>query len=50
MKDYGSTTYGDRIADVYDDWPGHPTDADQVRCFAGVAARLRPGGRCRLRP
>jgi SAM-dependent methyltransferase len=35
--DYGPSTYGDRIADAYDDWPGLPDDAAQAAEFlAGV--------------
>jgi SAM-dependent methyltransferase len=37
---YEASTYGDRIADVYDEWPGVPTDTDRVVAFlADVAAR-----------
>jgi SAM-dependent methyltransferase len=37
-EEYGPSTYGDRIADVYDDWFGLPTDTEQaVEFLAGVA-------------
>jgi len=36
--EYGPSTYGDRIAGVYDEWFGLPTDTDQaVEFLAGVA-------------
>ncbi len=35
--EYGPSTYGDRIAGVYDDWFGLPTDTDQaVEFLAGM--------------
>jgi SAM-dependent methyltransferase len=38
MADYVPSTYGDRIADVYDSWPGTPTDTEQAVSFlAGLA-------------
>jgi SAM-dependent methyltransferase len=37
-EEYGPSTYGDRIAGVYDEWFRLPTDADQaVEFLAGVA-------------
>jgi SAM-dependent methyltransferase len=36
--DYGASTYGERIAGVYDEWFGLPTDTDQaVEFLAGLA-------------
>jgi 16S rRNA A1518/A1519 N6-dimethyltransferase RsmA/KsgA/DIM1 with predicted DNA glycosylase/AP lyase activity len=36
--EYGASTYGARIADVYDEWFGLPTDTDQaVEFLAGMA-------------
>jgi len=36
--EYGPSTYGDRIAGVYDEWFGLPTDTDQaVEFLAGMA-------------
>jgi SAM-dependent methyltransferase len=38
MDDYGSATYGDRIADVYDQWEGVPADSEEAAGFlAGLA-------------
>jgi SAM-dependent methyltransferase len=35
---YDAATYGDRMADFYDELPTHPTDADAaVRCLADLA-------------
>jgi SAM-dependent methyltransferase len=33
MEDYGAATYGDRIADVYDQWEILPTDTDEAVAF-----------------
>lgn len=33
MEDYGAATYGDRIADVYDQWETLPTDTDEAVAF-----------------
>jgi SAM-dependent methyltransferase len=40
---YEPSTYGDRFADVYDDWYGDVTDVDAT--VARVAALAGPGGR-----
>jgi hypothetical protein len=38
QDEYGPSTYGDRIADVYDGWPSVPTDTDEAVDFlAGLA-------------
>lgn len=38
MHEYEATTYGDRIADVYDEWPALPADAGAaVDCLASLA-------------
>lgn len=42
MSDYGPATYGDRIADVYDEWYGQLGDAPTV---AAALADLAHGGR-----
>lgn len=42
MEGYDASTYGERFADVYDDWYGGLTDTDA--CVAEVA-RLAAGGR-----
>src|SRR5947199_5192454 len=40
MDGYGPTTYGDGIADTYDDWYGAPADTSAaVRCLATLAER-----------
>ena len=37
---YEASTYGDRIADVYDEWPGVPKSTDRAVAFlADVAGR-----------
>ncbi|MCU1356681.1 MAG: putative methyltransferase [Acidimicrobiales bacterium] len=41
MEGYDATTYGDRFADVYDDWYGDLTDADA--CVALVAELAAEG-------
>ncbi len=38
MNDYGPATYGDRIADVYDDLPGVPGDTDAAVAFLAELA------------
>ena len=38
MEDYGSATYGDRIADVYDSWAGVPADSDDAVAFLAERA------------
>jgi SAM-dependent methyltransferase len=40
-EEYGPATYGDRIADVYDEWFSVPTDADEAADFL---AELAGGG------
>jgi SAM-dependent methyltransferase len=42
MDGYDASTYGDRFADVYDDWYGDLTDTDA--CVAAVATLAGPGG------
>lgn len=42
MEGYDASTYGDRFADVYDDWYGALTDADA--CADHVAARVEEAG------
>lgn len=48
MEGYGPSTYGDRFADVYDDWYEHVSDAeatvDRVAALAGGGAVLELGG------
>ena len=39
MKDYGISTYGDRIADVYDEWYSDHDPADAVETLAELAGR-----------
>ena len=41
MEGYDSSTYGDRFADVYDDWYGDVTDAEA--CATRIAALARGG-------
>ncbi len=43
MDGYGPSTYGDRFADVYDDWYADVSDVDAT--VARVAALAGPGGR-----
>jgi SAM-dependent methyltransferase len=38
MDDYGSATYGDRIADVYDEWQGVPADTEEAVEFLAELA------------
>jgi len=38
MEQYGSATYGDHIAEVYDDWEGVPTDSDDAVAFLAERA------------
>jgi len=40
--DYGPATYGDRIADVYDEWFAMPADAEQAVEFLASVAGLGP--------
>jgi hypothetical protein len=40
---YDEATYGDRIADTYDDWYGHTDDLDD--CVARLAELAEPAGR-----
>lgn len=42
MEGYEPSTYGDRFADVYDDWYGHVTDADA--CTARLASLVGEAG------
>ncbi|MDQ3785519.1 MAG: class I SAM-dependent methyltransferase [Actinomycetota bacterium] len=42
MDEYNASTYGDRIADVYDDWYGELFDTDGA---VDLLARLADGGR-----
>lgn len=38
QDEYGPATYGDRIAEVYDEWHAVPTDTDEAVDFlAGLA-------------
>jgi hypothetical protein len=40
MAEYDASTYGERIADVYDDWPSVPANAEAVaERLAGLAGR-----------
>ena len=43
MDGYGPSTYGDRFADVYDDWYADVSDVDAT--VGRVAALAGPGGR-----
>ncbi|HZD00582.1 MAG TPA: class I SAM-dependent methyltransferase [Actinomycetes bacterium] len=38
MEEYGSATYGDHIAEVYDQWGGTPTDTDDAVAFLAERA------------
>lgn len=38
MDDYGPSTYGDRIADVYDEWPRYPHDEEEAAEFLASVA------------
>ena len=38
MEGYDASTYGDRFADVYDDWYREVTDADACVAAAGGAS------------
>jgi len=38
MEGYGSATYGDHIAPVYDEWEGVPADSDQAVAFLAERA------------
>jgi SAM-dependent methyltransferase len=42
MGDYESSTYGDRIADVYDQWPALPTDEKEAVDFLAPLAGSGP--------
>jgi SAM-dependent methyltransferase len=42
MSEYGPSTYGDLIADVYDSWYALPTDADQAVEFLASLAGSGP--------
>jgi SAM-dependent methyltransferase len=42
MDDYTASTYGDRIADVYDEWQGMPQDAEEAAAF--LASVIPEGG------
>jgi SAM-dependent methyltransferase len=42
MQDYGSATYGDHIADVYDQWGGAPDDTDEAVAFLAGRAGAGP--------
>ena len=44
MEGYTAATYGDRFADVYDDWYGDVSDVDGTVAFVAERAR-RAGGR-----
>lgn len=39
---YQASTYGDRIADVYDEWPGVPTNTDRAVAFLAELAGRGP--------
>jgi SAM-dependent methyltransferase len=43
MRDYGIATFGDRLADVYDEWSGVLTDADVAAEFLAGLAGDGPG-------
>jgi SAM-dependent methyltransferase len=38
MEEFGSATYGDHIAEVYDQWGGFPTDTDDAVAFLAERA------------
>jgi SAM-dependent methyltransferase len=38
MENYGSATYGDHIAELYDQWEGAPTDSDDAVAFLAERA------------
>jgi hypothetical protein len=41
MAEYDASAYGDRIADVYDDWPALPANAEAVaERLAALAGRV----------
>jgi hypothetical protein len=40
--EYSPSTYGDRIADVYDAWPAVPTDAEEAAAFLAELAGEGP--------
>lgn len=42
MPDYDPATYGDRMADVYDEWSGIPGDAEDAVSFLGELAGSGP--------
>ncbi|GGW28125.1 class I SAM-dependent methyltransferase [Streptomyces caelestis] len=45
MRNYDETTYGDQIADVYDEWPGDagpPPDGREAALFVAALAAARP--------
>ncbi|HZD69141.1 MAG TPA: class I SAM-dependent methyltransferase [Actinomycetes bacterium] len=42
MEEYGSATYGDRIAEVYDDWSGVPADSEEAAAFLAERAADGP--------
>ena len=42
MPDYDPATYGDRMAEVYDEWFGLPEDADDAASFLGELAGSGP--------
>jgi SAM-dependent methyltransferase len=44
MEGYGSATYGDRFADVYDDWYADVTDASACVALVADLARSSGGG------
>ena len=42
MKGYGPESYGERIADVYDDWFGGVSDVDTTVAFLDELVSARP--------
>lgn len=42
MDEYGPGTYGDRIADVYDEWPRYPHDEEAAAEFLASVAGAGP--------
>ena len=42
VDEYGPSTYGDRIAGVYDDWLSVPADTDEDVAFLAEAAAGGP--------
>lgn len=42
MDEYGPSTYGDRIADIYDEWPRYPRDEQVAAEFLASLAGAGP--------